>query len=74
MVDEIGPIIGDDEQDATQSFIEIIDEVLAEHPEYKPACELILRKLNARMDEEFRTMRHVAHNIANLHPGSKKKQ
>jgi hypothetical protein len=78
MTEEIDPIIGDDEQDIRQdersACMDIVIEVLNKHPESKAACELILKKLDERTNEEVRTMLHVAHNIATLQPGSKKKQ
>lgn len=74
MAENIDPIIADDEQDETQRLLEIIEEVLNEKPEYRAACERILQKLDERMTEELQAMRHVAHNIANLQPGSTRKQ
>lgn len=51
-------------------LLKILDEVMAEHPEFAPACEFILAKLSARMDAEVAYLR----NSFRTHPGSGRKQ
>lgn len=74
MAENINPTILDEELDETQLMLEVVNEVLAEHPEHKAACELIIRKFDERLDAYVRTMQHVRANISHLTPGSPKKQ
>ena len=40
-----------------EELFEILNEVLAEHPEYAPAVEIIVDKWNAHIDAEIAALR-----------------
>jgi hypothetical protein len=53
-----------------KTLLQILDEVLAERPEYQPAVELILKKIDERVDADLA----FARNFARTHPGSTRTQ
>ena len=53
-------------------LFEILDEILAEHPEHTPAVELIVQKVNDRIDEEVMFLRSMVGRL--IASGSTRKQ
>lgn len=54
------------------TLLQIIDEILAEHPEYQPACELLMAKLDERITGEVMFLRQMV--LRGVRPGSTKTQ
>jgi hypothetical protein len=55
-------------------LLAVLDEILAEHPEHTPVVELILKKVDERVDAEIAQVRKAVRHIGSIIPGSTRTQ
>jgi hypothetical protein len=55
-------------------LLAVLDEILGEHPEHTPVVELILKKVDERVDAEIAQVRKAVRRIGSIIPGSTRTQ